>query len=323
MGKKSNLQEFLEKCYVVHGNRYDYSLAEYINNSTKLKIKCKIHGLFYQTPNSHLSGSNCNICANEKQNQTKFSNTVAFIEKANKVHSSFYDYSKSIYKHNKENITITCVLHGDFLQTPHVHLRGNGCRLCANERLSKKFRKPYDLVLKEYNDKYFGIYEYPKEEEFEYKNSSSEINIFCKKHNFTFTTTIDGHLCGRFCEKCLGYFTSKGELSIGSFLEKHNIEFVKEKTFPDLKGVNGYPLRYDFYIESLNTIVEFDGEQHFKVKFNSSRFSQEKFKQTQKHDKIKNLFCKKNKITLIRIPYYQYDKIGEILEANLLNKLKK
>ena len=46
----------------VHGNKYDYSLVDYIIGSSKVKIICKKHGMFEQTPNSHYKGSGCPNC---------------------------------------------------------------------------------------------------------------------------------------------------------------------------------------------------------------------------------------------------------------------
>lgn len=49
---------FINQSKEKHGCKYDYSLVEYKNNRTKVKIISK-HGVFKQTPNSHLSGSGC------------------------------------------------------------------------------------------------------------------------------------------------------------------------------------------------------------------------------------------------------------------------
>lgn len=53
---------FIEKAISVHGNRYDYSKVNYVNQNTKIEIVCPEHGSFYQIPSSHLRGSGCPIC---------------------------------------------------------------------------------------------------------------------------------------------------------------------------------------------------------------------------------------------------------------------
>ena len=57
-----NRNEFIEKAIEVHGDKYDYSKADYLNYSTKVCIVCPIHGEFWQTPNNHLFGAGCPSC---------------------------------------------------------------------------------------------------------------------------------------------------------------------------------------------------------------------------------------------------------------------
>ena len=59
--KKLTLKEFIEKAKKVHNNKYDYSLVEYKNSTTKIKIICPIHGEFMQTPITHYK-SGCSKC---------------------------------------------------------------------------------------------------------------------------------------------------------------------------------------------------------------------------------------------------------------------
>jgi very-short-patch-repair endonuclease len=57
-------------------------------------------------------------------------------------------------------------------------------------------------------------------------------------------------------------------------------------------------LPFDFYVPSTKTVIEYDGQQHFVPVW-----GQESFENVQRTDKIKNQYCKKNGIKLIRIPY--------------------
>ena len=65
MRRKLTTEDFIEKTKAVHGDRYDYSKVEYINNLTKVKIICNIHGDFTQTPSHHWRGSGCCKCGIE------------------------------------------------------------------------------------------------------------------------------------------------------------------------------------------------------------------------------------------------------------------
>ena len=71
----------------------------------------------------------------------KKSNTEEFIRKAKIKHGDFYDYSKTEYKGKDIPVIIICPEHGEFLQTPHDHLSGNGCPKCAKQRRAEKRRK--------------------------------------------------------------------------------------------------------------------------------------------------------------------------------------
>jgi hypothetical protein len=57
---------FIEKSNIKHNNKYDYSLVNYINNSTKVEVICPKHGIFKQQPNNHMNGDGCPICKESK-----------------------------------------------------------------------------------------------------------------------------------------------------------------------------------------------------------------------------------------------------------------
>lgn len=86
------------------------------------------------------------------------------------------------------------------------------------------------------------------------------------------------------------------------------IKFEREKQFKDLH--NGY-YRFDFYLPFLNTIIECDGEQHFRY---TSRFHKNKsdFTKAQERDRQKNSYCLAKGIKLYRIPYWEFDNIHNL-----------
>ena len=123
-------EEFIEKAIAVHGNTYDYSKVKYITNSHTIKIICKDHGEFVQTPATHLGGGGCQTCGRMKSTLKQTSSTGEFISRANIVHGEKYDYSTVDYKTARVYITIICKKHGGFQQIPDSHLRGSGCPTC-------------------------------------------------------------------------------------------------------------------------------------------------------------------------------------------------
>lgn len=99
--------------------------------------------------------------------------------------------------------------------------------------------------------------------------------------------------------------TSKGEEKIIELLQQAKIPFIREKTFSDFRGGK---YRYDFYLPSLNKVIEFDGAQHFEQikRFHKTR---QDFQKTQEHDRRKNSYCLAHDIPLFRIPYWELNNL--------------
>lgn len=130
--RRVNTDIFIKDAMQVHGEKYNYSLVEYVNSKTKVCIICPNHGEFWQTPNNHIKGQGHPYSMVLKLRELHLSNTEEFIEKARKVHSDKYDYSDSVYKGVHEKIEIRCKDHGVFPQTAGNHLQGNGCPSCIH-----------------------------------------------------------------------------------------------------------------------------------------------------------------------------------------------
>lgn len=120
------------------------------------------------------------------------------------------------------------------------------------------------------------------------------------------TTTLESHnwknisSCGR-CKY------SKGEQKIEQLLTEHNIAFEQQKVFDTCK--NETYLRFDFFLQDYNLLIEYDGQQHFYHDNNNGWNTKENFGKTQMRDAIKNQWCKDNNIPLIRIPYTHFEEI--------------
>lgn len=129
--KFSNQEQYLEKCFKIHGPRYDYSKVIYLENFGKIIIGCRIHGWFEQKARSHLKGYGCPECGKQSFLSKIRMGQKEFINKCFKVHGKDkYDYSKSVYNRGSEKLIIICKIHGEFEQKPRVHLAGHGCPSC-------------------------------------------------------------------------------------------------------------------------------------------------------------------------------------------------
>jgi hypothetical protein len=105
---------------------------------------------------------------------------------------------------------------------------------------------------------------------------------------------------------------SSGELKIESILTAANLPFEREYEFPDLVASSGRPLRMDFVVfEDDGTIafaIEYDGEQHYNAVKHFG--GQRSLNHQHYNDLKKNQYCLDHSIPLVRIPYWDYDKIN-------------
>ena len=131
----------------------------------------------------------------------------------------------------------------------------------------------------------------------------------CKKPFTTSLRNFTQHK-GQVCEECAKK-KSIGEKRIEQYLIKNSIKYIPQYWFKDCRDIK--PLPFDFYLPDLNTVCEFDGRQHFE----ETDYFRHDLNSTREHDKIKNQYCTDNSINIIRIPYYDIDKIDEILDNKL------
>jgi predicted nucleic acid-binding Zn-ribbon protein len=194
-------EEFIEKARKIHGNFYDYSKVDYINNKTKVTIICPIHGKFEQSPNNHLKGQGCPKCGIQKNALSRTLTAKEFVEKAKEVHQNKYDYSKVDYINNHTKVEIICPIHGSFWQQPKNHLVGKGCPKCgvksgATSRL---------LTAKEFIEKakkvHGDLYDYSK---ITYKHNKAKVEIVCNTCGYPFQIVPYALLMGQGCPFC-GY----------------------------------------------------------------------------------------------------------------------
>ena len=195
-------QEFIQKAILVHGDKYDYSKVIYTKAINKVIIICKKHGEYEQRAISHLRNMGCSKCSGVYKYNTK-----EFIEKVKEIHGDKYDYSKIIYKSNKDKIIIICKEHGEFKILPSNFIKGQNCNICSNRK---------KLTNEEFIEKSINThgknYDYSK---INYQGMHKKIIIICKEHG-KFNQTPSEHLNKkRGCFKCLGIVCD-----LNSFIEK-------------------------------------------------------------------------------------------------------
>ena len=303
-------QEFAQKSNALHNNKYNYNKTDYKNSYTKVEIVCKDHGVFTQRPKDHLrSGglhTGCPKCGDHKAARSRTKSTDYFLEKARSIHGDKFDYSRVNYKHTHKNVKIICKKHSLEFEVTPSNFFGNihNCPECFKE-INQNIRLSLEEFVKECREIHKDLYDYSIAE---YSGITNKVdNIICKKHG-PFSQVGYAHKRGQGCPNCS---TSKGELSVKSYLEENSIKFEQQKTFDGCvyKGL----LKFDFYLPDSNTCIEFQGRQHFEC---VDYFGGEDgFTEIQIRDKIKQDFCRSNQINLICVTE------GDILDV-ALRKIK-
>lgn len=234
------LDEFIQRSIEKYGNdKFDFSLVNYKNNSTKVRILCSIHGEFETTPNTFLKKqtkygcTKCGIDAHQiaKQKVFQYNNDSTPKEEASTIVERFikearlkfgdkYDYSKVEYIEKNTPITIICPKHGEFKQTPHNHLKKSGCRKCSYEEDGKNKRVSFDEFLQRAKKTHKIKYDYSK---VDYVDYNTLITIICPVHG-EFKQTPYNHINSvNGCPKC-------GILKRANDSRKSTQQFIDEAT---------------------------------------------------------------------------------------------
>ena len=291
--QKLTTEKFIEKARKIHGDKYDYSKVEYVNSHTPVKIICKIHGEFEQSPTNHLCGKGCPICGGKNMTTEKF------IEKARLIHGDKYDYSKVNYVNNRTKVCIICPEHGEFWQTPNSHLSGKGCLRCGVLKQTEKRTDDYQNFVEKSRMVHGDKYDYSN---VEYINAHVPVSIMCKKHGI-FKQIPYVHLAGCGCQLCNNGI-SRPEKEITDFI--CNLIGESNVITNTRKFLDGQEI--DIYLPQLKIGIEYDGL----------------YWHSEANEKDKNYHLKKTELTEskgIRLIHIFEDEWREHKEI-VLNKIK-
>lgn len=322
-------EQFAKKDYILLSE-------EYKNKNTKLDYMCKKHmnlGIQKVSFNSFLKSKyNCDGCKKEdKINNWHQSRNFTPMTQDQFYNKHFEEYKEKLYeavkdeyflldifkknKHSymilKHNICNTIFA----IEYHHFFSRNQRCnnKTCNSKRRSMACMKPllklkqeiYDLV----GDEYELVSDY---------NGTHENVVF--RHNLCghyFEKTPHNFFAGQRCPHCI--VPTKGEQRIIDYLININKDYIFQKTYPDLRGVNNGLLSYDFYIPNSNLLIEYQGEYHDGSLVGKCQ-TEEKFEIQKEHDKKKKEYAESHNIELLEIWYWDFDNIEKILEKELAVK---
>lgn len=187
----------------------------------------------------------------------------------------------------------------------HDILSGGSCVYCG-----KLWLKTHDYFIDE-------VYELVGDEYTvlsEYLGANEYVSMKHNRCGHKYDVWPANFLFGKRCPQC---FESRGEKAVRKYLDAYNIRYEMEYSFQDLVGAGGGLLRFDFAIFDkecqLSSLIEYDGEFHYKDIHRDGRFELQQF-----HDNAKDQYCKDSNIPLLRIPYWDFSNIESILNRNLI-----
>lgn len=299
-------EQFVREVFELVNDEYEV-LGKYNGDSNKVSMKHNICDKEYPaTPTNFLQGARCPHCFGTPKKSTE-----QFVAEVYELVGDEYEVLEE-YTNRYEYIKIRHnACESEYKATANNFLKGRRCPKCFGniKRTTELFKEEvYEITENEYE--VLG----------EYLNSDTKTKMKHKLCGKEWEVTPSHFLKDNSrCPKCK---SSKGEKAISQWLDRNNVKYEHQYRFNDCK--DRYKLPFDFAIlnnETLTVLIEFDGRQHFEsVSFFGG---EEGFKSTMQRDKIKNDYCKKNNIPLLRIPYWEFNNIEDILKTTLSHLLNK
>ena len=299
--KKTN-EEFVNELHLK--NKNILALDNYEGYHKKIHFKCLLDGfIFEKTPASMIQNPNCPKCS-KKARRTHEDFVLEVNEKFDNIEIL------SEFSGVDNPIECKCNIHNiEWTTTPFTLLKGNfGCKLCANEGVSKMKTKTTNEFSKEIKDITKGEYVVCGE----YINSRTPILLRHTKCNHTFKMRPSNFLIYQSCPHCIT--PTRGEKKIIDYFSNNNINYEFQKYYDDLRGINDGLLSYDFYLKDYNTLIEYQGQFHDGL---DNEYVAENLNRQQEHDRRKRQYAKDHNIKLLEIWYWDFENIEEILSREL------
>ena len=270
---------------------------------------CPKHGQWFADKSHVFAGHGCPKCGIESRTRAQTYTADDFIKKAIEKHGDKYDYSRVEYKGTEVPVEIICPIHGPFWQRPHAHSgsQKRGCPECWKQDHPSLQPKKIENFIKDAREVHGDKYNYDK---VVYINNKVPVIVTCPEHG-DFKVKPNSHLsCKAGCPVCSA---SLPEKTIWNFLHKNNIKFIYQYK------IEFFDYRWDFYINDLNLLLEYDGAQHYEqVLYNNYNK-----KAREVTDRLKVLLASEYGIPTERITYKTKLDDIPIELCNILSKYRK
>ena len=320
---------------------------EWIGNTTCLILHCNKHNITWDTTsyNNFMKPKSvcCIKCSKEnmidKQKLTleEAYNKVIGIHKNDEIK---YDYSKikDTYTKFHENVTVICPIHGDFEIQYSTLLNPNKgkCPKCisnqtkqrnslSREESVERINKKIKYIKKVFNVDivFLGFKEEIEKtvDKIEGYITYSHLVLHCNKHNITWDTTEFCNFVntdGIYCPSCSREGTKSGlekrcEDSLNRLLDNPKIQtqYHINGIFDTVTNTTRIIIA-DFYLSDYNTIVEVNGEQHYRYieKYHKDKGGYQYFNDRVNRDRCLERYCDSKGIHLLKIPWCDFSRVN-------------
>ena len=283
-------------------------VGQYTGWQAKIQCHCKLCNNDVYIPASTLrQGCGCTKCQHEIGFQKRRTSQEDFRAKLDAL-SLNYDVLEP-YKNTKTKLLCKCRVCGhEWKRYPRDILHRHDCPMCSNQENHNRQSLTTDDFIQKLRDinpriKVVG----------EYYNNLTKIKCYCMDCNQYFDAIPRNLTHRKTCPLCT---KSRGETLIKDWLTENHIPFIKEKTFPDLIGMGGGRLRYDFYIPDCSLLIEYNGIQHEKpADFGGQGkdIAIAQLAQQKQHDKLKCDYAKEHNLKLLTVWSKDIGNIADIL----------
>lgn len=304
---KKTQREFEMEVYQKHP--HIKILENYVDAKTKIWFECLVcKHKWASSPDNILHNNGCPRCTLIKRGKKRRKTNEQFLQEVAARHPELIVNSEYISSEVKVNCTCKICGHkSDYYPATLTHGSG-GCFVCGNNKISEALTMSLDEFTKQLrmiNDNIIIIGGYT--------NASEHVDVECKVCGHRWSPVAKSLTHGAGCPRCA---MSHGERTIKRYLDDYNVEYVPQKQFEQLVGINGGLLSYDFYLPQYNLLIEYQGEYHDGT---VPIQTEVEFLKQQEHDKRKKEYAKVHNIKLLEIWYWDFGNIEQILHNTLHN----
>lgn len=270
MSKKLTTEQFIERSRKIHGDKFDYSKAVYINSSTPVTIICPIHGEFKKLSGNHISGGKegCPSCINKKRR----TNDEFEYQLKQQWPNYKFDHIPSTVD---QKIEVECTIHNQRWNTTAKSLFKHltGCKQCVIDRKRANCLANYGTTHHKQKDKTTENIALSKNKQW-----------LIEQHHVNKRTIVD-------IAKQLGYVPTQiydnfAELNIDVINYDHTISLAEKELVEILSKYTEVkqsdrtiiaPLELDIVLPQLNIAIEYCGLYWHSSQFRHPMYHYQKY----------------------------------------------